>query len=109
MHENYFIFPKDGGLASVGIVLAESVPETVVARFERILSCYCDLRKYSPRDDGSGKPPRPPPPYQLNEKCESFATKASQCFLVGCIDFEYSVSTIVLIKKCNNKSTFEMR
>ncbi|XP_065666318.1 spartin isoform X2 [Hydra vulgaris] len=47
-------------LPCIGIILSEIVPEKLVKRFERILSCYCDFRVE--------KPVRPPlPSIQLGE------------------------------------------
>lgn len=50
-------------LPCVGVVLADIVPDAVVKRFERILSCYGDFRKeFEQNTEKTTKPKRPPPP-----------------------------------------------
>lgn len=53
----------------VGVVLSEFVPDAVVKRFERILSCYCDFRKEVSKEFKE-KPKRPPPPAIMNTRKE---------------------------------------
>lgn len=64
---------ENANLASIGIVLADVIPEKDLLRFERILSCYSDFRKCSAEDVKKIKPPRPPPPYHKADVTEPSA------------------------------------
>ena len=48
-------------MPSIGVVLSDLVPDSLVSRFERILSCYADFRKDIEKQIKE-KPLRPPPP-----------------------------------------------
>lgn len=48
-------------MPSIGVVLSDLVPDSLVSRFERILSCYADFRKDIEKKTKE-KPLRPPPP-----------------------------------------------
>lgn len=67
---------QTSGPSSIGLVLADLIPEKELVRFERILSCYCDFRKLSADDTAKAKPPRPPPPYSKQEAKEPTAPPA---------------------------------
>lgn len=68
-HSVFILFQKKdvSQMPCVGVVLSEFVPDAVVKRFERILSCYCDFRKEVSKEFKE-KPKRPPPPAIMNTR-----------------------------------------
>ena len=92
LYFSFYFFLKDAAPSSIGIVFADIVPEKEIKRFERILSCYCDFRTYSPRDKGAEKPPRPPPPYQVNEFKELNQPEG-----------KYNFADVLLVSELQNK------
>lgn len=51
----------------IGVILSDGIPDAIVKRFERILSCYGDFRKEVEKEKNNvkSKPPRPPPPRSI--------------------------------------------
>ena len=74
-------------MPSIGVVLSDLVPDSLVSRFERILSCYADFRKDIEKQIKE-KPLRPPPP-AIKSKGISYFIQLMVC----CKDYPYDFSS----------------